>query len=197
MEIENVDLKELLRLTGNNDPIAFRKLYDRYKQTIYLMVKRRVPDIEEARDITQEIFIYLWDKRSQLPTLQNFDTWLYAIIRNRVISAYRKSNVRLSGEQFLLDGMTELDWDAEDMMVAKELNQKIDSIIEQLPETTRNCYRLSKKEGKNNNEIADMLNISEKTVRNNISEALKRLKISLNDHYPELLTLIILLNQSR
>lgn len=193
MEKANVDLFELLRLTGENDPVAFRGLYERYKQKVYIMVKRRVPEVEEAKDITQEIFINLWNNRHELALLRNFDTWLYAIVRNKVISAYRKSNVRLRGERFLMDGIEKIDWDPEDLIIAKELNQKIDTILSELPETTRNCYRLSKKENKKNSEIAGMLNISEKTVRNNISAALKRLRINLEEHSPELLALFILL----
>ncbi|SEB04079.1 RNA polymerase sigma factor [Pedobacter hartonius] len=194
METDDFSLFELLRLTGENDHVAFRQLYERYMQTVYMMVKRRVPDVEEAKDITQEIFIHLWNKRNELALLRNFDTWLYAIIRNKVISAYRRNSVKLQGEQFLIQGIEKLDWDAEDQIIAKELDQKIDNILSGLPETTRNCYQLSKKEGKKINEIAGMLNLSERTVRNNISEALRRLRVNLNGHYPELLALIIMLH---
>jgi DNA-binding NarL/FixJ family response regulator len=55
----------------------------------------------------------------------------------------------------------------------------------------RNCYTLSKSEGKNNNEIADILQISEKTVRNNVSEALKRLRFYLQRNNPEMFLLVL------
>lgn len=194
MKIVKYSLYDLLKLTGENNPAAYHELYQRYKQTVYIMVKRRVPDEEEAKDITQEIFIHLWNNRNQLSQMRNFDTWLYAIIRNKVISAYRKNAVRLQGEQFLIDSIEQMDWNAEDFAIAKELNDKIETILSALPETTRNCYHLSKNEGKKNHEIAGILNLSEKTVRNNLSEALKRLKASLKEYYPELLTIIVLLN---
>jgi len=184
-------LYELLELAGESNTQAFKELYQRYKQTTYIMVKRRIVDEEEAKDITQDIFIYLWNNRTELSILQNFDTWLYTIIRNKVISAYRKNNVRLQGEKFLMDGMEQLEWNAEDFTIAQELNKKIGSILAELPETMRACYHLSKNEGKKNQEIADNLNISEKTVRNNLSEALKRLKDSLHKYYPELMLLLV------
>ena len=191
MKMADYSLNDLLNLAGESNTHAFKELYQRYKQTTYIMVKRRILDEEEAKDITQEIFVYLWNNRIELSALQNFETWLYAIIRNKVISAYRKNNVRLQGEKFLMDGIQQLDWNAEDLTIAQELHKKISSILAELPETMRACYHLSKNEGKKNQEIAGILNISEKTDRNNLSEALKRLKDSLHKYYPEFLLLLI------
>lgn len=109
-----------------------------------------------------------------------------------MISAYRKQSIRINGEGYLLQRLSELEHSAEDHRLARELNTTIISVVDQLPETMRNCYNLSRNEGRRNAEIAGILNISEKTVRNNVSEALKRLKSNLRNTYPELMLLPLL-----
>jgi RNA polymerase sigma-70 factor (ECF subfamily) len=155
-------------------------------------VKARLDDADEAQDVTQDIFVNLWADRMQLYDIRDFKTYLYVYSRNQVVSAYRKKNIRLKGENFLLESINELDHSPEDMRVAFELTGILNEAVAQLPETMRNCYRLSKQEDKKNREIAGILNISEKTVRNNVSEALKRLKMNLQSTHPELLLLVML-----
>jgi RNA polymerase sigma-70 factor (family 1) len=156
-------------------------------------VHMRLPDIEDAKDVVQDIFIDLWLKKEALQAIRDIKPYLYVLARNQVITAYRRKNVQLRNECLLFEGLNTLDHSAEDNTIAKELYAQINEIVEQLPETTRQCYHLSKNEGKRNGEIADLLNISEKTVRNNLSEALKRLKSHLSQSHPELLALLVLL----
>ncbi|MCY4779146.1 sigma-70 family RNA polymerase sigma factor [Sphingobacterium sp. UT-1RO-CII-1] len=187
-------ISELFELMSDDNAEAFKELYARYKEAVFISVKRRVPDAEEARDVTQEVFIYLWDNRRKLKQLEHFESWLYAIIRNKVISAYRKHSIRVRNEQLLANLVEHLEWDSETMVIAKELEGKIADIISTMPETMQNCYRLSKKEGLDNHEIAKLLNVSEKTVRNNKYEVSKKLKTTLSSHYPEFLVLLSVLD---
>ena len=181
----------LLTKCSDGDAGAFRELYSRYKEFVYAVVVARLDDEDDAKDITQDIFINLWTNRSQLADIREFKTYLYVLSRNQVVSAYRKQNVRIKKETYLVERLSEMDHSAEDHRFARELSTTILKVVDQLPETMRNCYHLSKNEGKKNGEIADMLNISEKTVRNNVSEALKRLKLNLQDTHPELMLLVL------
>jgi RNA polymerase sigma-70 factor (family 1) len=192
MVYKNLSETLLLNKCSKNDAFAFREIYERYKEFVFSVVRPRLEDTEEARDITQDIFLNLWICRKQLEDIRDFKVYLYVFSRNQVISAYRKKNIRIKGENYLIERLSTLDHSAEDHRIVNELTTQIDKAVEQMPETMRNCYQLSKNEGKKNMEIADMLNISEKTVRNNVSEALKRLKINLQNSHPELLVLVIL-----
>lgn len=192
MVYQNLSEELLLARCGNDDAAAFREIYHRYKEFVYAVVAARLDDKDDAKDIVQDIFTNLWASRGELPNLKDLKPYLYVLGRNQVISAYRRKNVRIKGEAYLVQQFTESERSAEDHRLAKELNNTIDHIILQLPETMRHCYTLSKKEGKRNGEIAGILNISEKTVRNNVSEALKRLKLRLHDSHPELMILLLL-----
>lgn len=191
MVYQNLSEQLLLKKCSNGDTRAFREIYHRYKEFVYAVVAARLDDGDDAKDITQDIFINLWTAREELGNTRDFKPYLYVLARNQVVSAYRRQNVRIKGEQYLYEQLNELQHSPEDHRVARELNSSITKVVEQLPETMRNCYNLSKNEGKKNGEIASMLNISEKTVRNNVSEALKRLRLTLRSSHPELLLLLI------
>ncbi|MDP9076465.1 MAG: sigma-70 family RNA polymerase sigma factor [Bacteroidota bacterium] len=187
MVYQNLSEQLLLRKCSEGDPAAFHEIYEQYKTFVFAVVAARLEDQDDAKDITQDIFINLWDARARLAYVRDFKTYLYVLSRNKVISAYRKQSIRIKGEGYLLQQLSELEHSAEDHRLAYELNSTIASVVDQLPETMRNCYNLSKNEGKRNAEIAGILNVSEKTVRNNVSEALKRLKLTLQDSHPELM----------
>ncbi|WCT10665.1 RNA polymerase sigma factor [Mucilaginibacter jinjuensis] len=186
--------QNLLAKCSNGDAGAFREIYQQYKRYVFNIVNARLADTDDALDVTQDIFINLWTSREQLANIREFKTYLYVFSRNQVITAYRKKNIRLKGEGYLIEKLDEqLEPSAEDHRFARELTVQIDSTVSQFPETMRYCYQLSKNEGKKNTEIAEILNISEKTVRNNVSEALKRLKLNLRGSYSELLTTTLVL----
>lgn len=188
-------IPDLFEQQGYDNVDAFKELYAAYKEPVYLMVKRRVPDAEEARDITQDVFAHLWSMREKIAGVQHFDSWLYALVRNKVISAYRHNSIRMRGEQILAGALASADWDSEAIAIAKELDLRIAAVVDRLPDTMRKCYYMSRNEGMDNHEIAKLLNLSEKTVRNNLSEATKRLRTDLAPHYPEFLLFLLALDR--
>jgi RNA polymerase sigma factor (sigma-70 family) len=86
------DLPEqvLLNKCSNNDTIAFQAIYDHFKAFVFGIVNARIGDRDDALDVTQDIFISLWENRKQLAGIRDFKTYLYVYSRNQVISAYRK-----------------------------------------------------------------------------------------------------------
>jgi len=191
MGYQNVSDQLLLAKCSDGDKGAFREIYSRYKEFVFAVVVARLNDEDDAKDITQEIFINLWISRKKMGSLHDFKTYLYVLSRNQVVSAYRKHNTRIKGENYLSQRLSEIGHSAEDHRFARDLNGVIVKAVDQLPETMRNCYHLSKNEGRENREIATILNISEKTVRNNVSEALKRLKLNLQNSHPELILFVL------
>lgn len=189
----NLSEQVLLQQSSEGNSAAFHELYQRHKKSVFAVVNLRIANLDDAKDVVQEIFMELWFKRESLADIRDLKPYLYIVARNQVISAFRKKNIQLRNESILVEGLNTLDYSAEDNTIAKELFQQINLIVQKLPETTRQCYHLSKNEGRKNGEIAFILNISEKTVRNNVSEALKRLKLSLKDSHPEVVALLLLL----
>ena len=189
----NLSEQVLLQQSSEGNAVAFHELYQLHKKHVFAVVNLRLPDLEDAKDVVQEVFLELWLKRESLSQIRDLKPYLYVVARNQVVSAFRKKNIQLRNEGILLEGLNTLDHSAEENAIARELYLQISHIVEKFPETTRQCYDLSKNEGRRNGEIADMLNISEKTVRNNISEALKRLRSTLRETHPEILALFLFL----
>ncbi len=187
----NLPEQILLQQSSEGNAAAFHELYQLHKKGVFAVVNLRIPDLDDAKDVVQEVFLELWLKRESLSSIRDLKPYLYIVARNQVVSAFRKKHIQMRNEGILLEGLNTLDHSAEDSAIARELYHQINHLVERLPETTRQCYHLSKNEGKRNGEIADILNISEKTVRNNISEALKRLRSSLKETHPEMLALLI------
>lgn len=177
----NLQEKVLLQHSSEGDAAAFHELYQRYKKYVFAVVNLRLPDLDDAKDVVQEVFLELWLKKDMLTTIRDLKPYLYVIARNQVVYAFRKKNIQLRNESLLVEGLNTLDYSAEENAIARELYQQIDHIVQKFPETTRQCYDLSKNEGRRNGEIAALLNISEKTVRNNISEALKKIRSNLEE----------------
>lgn len=190
MEI-NLPEQVLLQQSSEGDAAAFHELYQRYKKYVFAVINLRLPDLDDAKDVVQEVFLELWLKKDMLTTIRDLKPYLYVIARNQVVSAFRKKNIQLRNESLLVEGLNTLDYSAEENAIARELYQQIDHIVQKFPETTRQCYDLSKNEGRRNGEIAALLNISEKTVRNNISEALKKIRSNLRETHPEILALLL------
>lgn len=188
--MKSLSLHEILTLTSNGDTGSFRELFNRYHEKIFVQINKRLHDADEAKDVAQEVFLYLWINRGKLPSLEDFDSYLYVVVRNKVISFFRKNTSRIAGEKFLLDGIYQLECSSEEITLAKELKHHIEEAVNELPVTMKNCFHLSRTEGKKNSEIAMELNISEQTVKNNISEALKRIRSSLGREYSELFFLL-------
>lgn len=173
------------------DKYAFQNFYQQHRQYVFAIVQRHLPDAEQAKDIVQEVFLDLWLKRDRLGTVREIKPYLYVTARNQVISAFRRKSIQQKSETLLLTKHRMLDDSAEELTFAKELHREINVIVARMPGTIRRCYCLSKNEGKKNGEIARILRISEKTVRNHVSEALQKLRLRLSENHPGMFSLLL------
>jgi len=170
---EDIELIDLIK-AGNH--AAFFALYERYKVVLYLHAKRMLDDEDETKDVIQEIFTTLWDKRAVLTIGTSVKSYLYTATRNKVLNllTHRKFEINyLNSLQKVID-LTENG--VEDQIREKQLIKMIESEIEQLPIKMRQVFELSRKQHLSHKEIAEQLNISDKTVKKQINNAIKILR---------------------
>ena len=127
------------------------------------------------RNICKEVFIKIWETREFLCEDDHFKGLLFIITRNLIFNRHRK-NVNEDFYKVTVLAALEEPYDVEEEIDAHNLQEYIDRLIDELPPRRREIFNLSRKEQKSYKEIAILLNISEKTVENQISEALKYLK---------------------
>lgn len=142
-----------------------------------------VKDQYFAQEITQQVFIRLWEKRSSLSLSKPFDGQLFLITRNLIIDNLRKQarDKKLEVNYGFLK--PELEENLEDEVILSDYQQKVEALVAALPPKRQQIYRMSKEQGMNFDEIAEKLSISPKTVDAQLQLALKYLRSKL----PELL----------
>ncbi|MGM9478748.1 RNA polymerase sigma-70 factor [Pedobacter sp. GSP4] len=162
----------------SNDRSAFEKIYNKYWSKLYLSAYHILRNKEAAEDIIQEIFVSLWLKRAHT-TVDNLNNYLFTAVRFQVFKAIRDGKLRTD----LLNETEELlsYQNAENAFAEKEIINHLDKSIEQLPQKCREIFILSRKEHLSVKEIADRLNISPKTVENQITIALRRLRTDMGE----------------
>jgi len=171
--------EQLVALLKKGDQQAFAEIYRRYAESLAGFAAFKLFNLDDARDILQDLFVKLWENREQLYITSNLQSYLYAIIRHRVIDKIRKNITReeyASASQSLASFFQPA---GDKQLEAKELQQTIQHSLDQLPARVKEIYKLSREEGLSNTEIAQKLNLSEQTVKNQLSTALKHLRKSL------------------
>lgn len=179
MALDKLTDAELIVLVRDGDEAAFGEIYRRYFRLLQAHIYKRLGDLEETKDILQELFTQLWNKRETLPETTNFTGYLYIIARNKVFNTLAHQKVSSKYVQSLQEFIGEANYVTDLALREKEFKAMIDREIDALPEKMRLVFRLSRDSGLSHKEIADELDISEHTVSNHISGALKTLRVKL------------------
>ncbi len=158
---------------------AYRQLFDQYYQKLVVFACKYLEDLESARDIVQEFYLYLYESRHSISIQTSLKSYLYSAVKNRCLNQVRHEQVKEKHRNMSRSEANVSDPDLEEMMDAVELEARVYEIVTKLPEKCRQIYIMSRVDGKRNREIADELNLSVRTVETQISKALKSLKNSL------------------
>ncbi len=161
----------------NGDEAAFTAIYNHFYNGIFSFCKHLLPAIEDARDMTAQIFILLGNKKETIDSYINCRAFLFLNARNRCFNFLRDQKARSAIDREIGDFTISEQRAILFSEIESELITHIREELEKLPGYYRNILKLSYYEGYNNHEIANMLNISEKTVRNAKSIALKTVKM--------------------
>ena len=174
------DFELLKMLKRHDDAPAFREIYDRYWSKLYAAAFKRLKDTSGAEEVVQDVFTKLWIRRTDLNIQTVLAAYLFTATRYQVINYLHKEYVKTNYLERARIHFNDFDNTAEETLIANDLNQHIQQGVELLPDKCRTVFELSRKEHKSNKEIAETLGISEKTVENHITRALRKLKTSIN-----------------
>jgi RNA polymerase sigma-70 factor (ECF subfamily) len=162
------------------DEAYFEKIFrEHFKDLCYYAINF-VKDYETAREITQEAFIALWDKRSSIETSLPVKAYLKTSVYHKSLN-YLRDNKKFNHDLLNAEGRMNIVDESGDKMVFKEVEKAVMAAIAQLPEKCREAFTLNRFEGKKYQEVAEAMNISVKTVEIHISKALQHLREKLGE----------------
>lgn len=169
--------------------MAFDAIYKRYAESLAGFASSKLYDIEDSRDVAHDLFVKLWEERHQLVITGNLKSYLFAAIRYRIIDKIRKNITREEYSAMVQSLASHHTPSLEQQLDAKDLQQSVDKALEELPARTREIYQLSRVEHQTVAEIASLLNLSEQTVKNQLTLALNHLRKSLSS--PAMISFLI------
>lgn len=172
--------KEIIKRFNKGDAAAFDVIYHNYSKKMFHFALGLVKDQEISKDLVQEVFVNLWEKRSRVDPSLNFDNYIYTITYNSIRKFFRKKSIETKLIDHLLVNSPEIIEGVDGTMIYNELLELANKTIENLSPQRKIVYKLSRQEGMKIKEIATKLNISTRTAENHLAKALKYLKEELS-----------------
>jgi RNA polymerase sigma-70 factor, ECF subfamily len=173
--------EELIHRLKNDDKSAVDELFNYYYPRLYQFSKSILKIENEIDDILQEVFVKIWINRQKLSNSETFNAYIFTITKNEVLNLIR-TNLRDHSfrDELFLRSVAE-EYHTQNQIEFKEIKMGIDKIVASLPEKRLQVFTLSRSEGLTNKEIAQQLKISEKTVEDHITHAIKHIKNSMKE----------------
>ena len=173
--------EEIIRRLKNEDKSAVDELFNYYYPRLYHFSKSILKIENEIDDILQEVFVKIWLNRHKIGSAESFNSWIFTITRNELLNLIR-NNLRDHNfkDQLFLRSVAE-EYQTQNPLEYDEIRTGIDKIVAALPEKRKQVFILSRTEGLSYKEISQQLNISEKTVEDHITHAIKQIKSSMKE----------------
>jgi RNA polymerase sigma-70 factor (family 1) len=188
---ENFDTEsELLLRISQGDPVAFRQIFTDYSRQVYTLCIRITKDAEQAKDLTQEIFARLWTRREKLSGVYHFKGFLTTMALNLIRNHLQKKVLGAANEDYLVGYFAESALVPGEAMELKELQHMLQEAVDHLPPQLNRSFVLSRMAGMSHAEIAQQMKLSPLTVKSHIARALKFIRVYLEEHHVNLLTIM-------
>jgi RNA polymerase sigma-70 factor (ECF subfamily) len=174
--------EQLMQEIKADNMFAFDVLYKKYSRRLYKFGFSIIKSKEETENLIQDVFLCLWENRHKVEKDSSVKSYVFTIAYNSAISIIRK---KAKESQFIEYIKTIQEINEEPVNVKleyDELTNKLDDIIQTLPPRQKEVYLLHRVEGLKYSEIAEQLNISENTIENHMSRALKTIRAKLGSY---------------
>lgn len=185
---------QLLDLLRSDDGAAFGVIYERYNELLYDFLYKFLKSPELTEDLTQEIFIKIWDGRAQLPHLLSVKSYLFTIGRNHVFNFLKRAGTDRHAKAEILKHYTTNGNSLENVLHAKDYQRYLEELLAGLTPQSREVFRLCRQEAKTYDETAELLGISRNTVKKHMIRTMRVLSDSVErDLGISLSTLLVML----
>lgn len=166
----------LIHLISQSDEEAFANLFNHYRNKIYGIAFKLTHSKTVAEEITEDVFLKIWSRRSTLNETENFSAYLFRIARNETYKVLKQ--IAKNYKIVLLSENNEpiANENSEDYVIGKELATLLQKAIDRLPHQQKQVYRLMKEEELKRSEVAELLQIQPETVKFHLAQAMKNIR---------------------
>ena len=171
-----------IRLVEGDAEKALEELHHRYYFPLLGFVDAMINHREAAEEIVNDVFIIIWKRREKLQFVRNPEVYLFVCAKNEALKYLQSRRITFAGLDELPDVAFSLERNPEDILISAETLQHINKAIAALPPRCRMIFRLVKQNNLKYREVAEVLDLSEKTVENQLVIALKKISGSLPVH---------------
>lgn len=177
MDQSDLDIIKALRA---GDRCAFYTLYQSYADLLYRNILVRVNSSFDADDILQDFFVTLWEKRESLNIETNVRAYLLVWLKHHILNTIKKQQIRTRYNILSQKEMEEADDYTWVKIVSEDLMKKLNEVVDGFPPRLKTVYILSREQHLSVKEIAEKLCVSEQTVKNQLTDIIRRLRNEMN-----------------
>ncbi len=155
---------------------AFQELFERYAPRIYQFSLSYLKNEQDAEELVQDVFLKIWEKRESLDKSKNIKAFIFKVAVNTIYDFIRRKNIESAYKDFAssnFDLQPDSTWH---QVIIHEMIDNLDVLVKQMPAERQKIFRLSREDGLTNDEIAQKLNLSKRTVENQLYRATAFLK---------------------
>ncbi|MDF2476910.1 MAG: sigma-70 family polymerase sigma factor [Sphingobacterium sp.] len=178
--IPKEEIAEILIRVSNGDEQAFRTIFEAYKTSIYSTIFNLSDDEFMAEEVLQHTFIRLWNYRSKLIEVDNFDAWIYRVAKNVFLTKIKKISPSQESLDLILHDIFSTPKTYNDIEY-QELETAFEQALQRLSPKQRITYQLVKIEGLSRKEVAKILEVSAETVKWNLDESVKKIRSTMTE----------------
>lgn len=170
---------ELTDLLKSGEEGAFTEIYNRFSGLLYTYSYKLTKDTDAAQDLVQELFIALWDKRETIAFNTSLAGYLYTTVRYKFLKQVAHEKVKLVYADDFISYMAGGSDAVVNYISDKELLLEVEKLVAHLPKKMARIFIASRMEHRSHEEIAEEMKLSEKTIKNVMSQAVKNLRLKI------------------
>lgn len=172
----------LIQLISEGNETAFRELFDHFNKKLYNYTFKITDNEDLAEEIVMDAFVKVWCNRHKLHDINNFDAYLFTLVKNQAFSELKRRAHEALIIKRLSKSRTEYHDSTEETVISNEYQHILNNAINQLPPQQRIVYGMSRDEGLKYDEIADQLKLSKNTVKSHLKKALSTLRVVMSNY---------------
>ena len=176
--------KALIAKLKAGNTSSFTGLFIAYYNDIVLFAFRFVKDIDSSEEIVQDSFVKLWEERESMNITVSVKAYLLKTVRNKCIDFLRHKKIQQKHNDIVLKAPTQVEYDTDHYLLYSELEEQIEAVLKKLPQEVSDTFRMNRYKGLKYHEIAQLLNVSVRTIEVRIGKALHQLRYHLKEYFP-------------